>query len=163
MKMKDVKTVSIGKTGFTVEEDACEMLQRYLNDIECHCEPSVRKETLEEVESRIAGMFFQKLATPYSAVTVAMVKAVMATIGQAESFGEYSRDQSTALRTRRLERSLNNRIIGGVCGGLATYFNMDVALLRVITFVLIFLGGLSLWVYLALWLIMPSEQTSGRR
>ncbi|MBR2027325.1 MAG: PspC domain-containing protein [Alistipes sp.] len=59
---------------------------------------------------------------------------------------------------KRLYRSKSNRIIGGVCGGLAEYLNIDANALRVITALLTFVMGMSLWVYLLAWLIIPEER-----
>lgn len=55
---------------------------------------------------------------------------------------------------RRLYRS-QDRIIAGVCAGLADFFGLDVSLVRIATLVLILFGGLSLWAYIILWLIVP--------
>ena len=49
--------------------------------------------------------------------------------------------------------------ICGVCGGIAEYFGIDPTLVRVATAVLIFAGGLSLWVYLIAALIVPKKST----
>jgi phage shock protein C len=57
----------------------------------------------------------------------------------------------------QLTRSSNDRIIGGVCGGLARYFNIDSAIVRLI-FVLAVLSGISPLVYLVLWIVMPEEK-----
>lgn len=46
-------------------------------------------------------------------------------------------------------------IIAGVCGGVAEYFGLDSSLVRIATLILILFGGLSLWVYLLLWIIIP--------
>ena len=51
----------------------------------------------------------------------------------------------------------NNRVIAGVCGGLAEYFHIDPTIIRIITFILIFIYGLSIWIYIILWIIMPSR------
>ena len=45
--------------------------------------------------------------------------------------------------------------IAGVCAGVAEYFGLDVSLVRIATLLLILFGGLSLWVYIILWLIVP--------
>ena len=55
---------------------------------------------------------------------------------------------------RRLFRSQDS-IITGVCAGLAEFFGLDVSLVRIATLILILFGGLSLWVYIILWLIVP--------
>ena len=62
---------------------------------------------------------------------------------------------------RRLFRSQDS-IIAGVCAGLAEFFGLDVSLVRIATLILILFGGLSLWVYIILWLIVP-KSTPGRR
>jgi len=55
----------------------------------------------------------------------------------------------------RLQRSRTERVIGGVCGGLAEYFNVDPVLVRVLLVVVTFLGGAGLLLYLILWAVMP--------
>ena len=58
---------------------------------------------------------------------------------------------------RRLLRSRTDRMIGGVCGGLAQFFGIDSSALRIISALLILFGGMSIWVYLIMWLIVPEE------
>ena len=48
-------------------------------------------------------------------------------------------------------------MIAGICGGLAVYFGMDVALIRIIAVLLFLFAGLSLWVYPILWAVIPEE------
>lgn len=56
----------------------------------------------------------------------------------------------------RLFRSSDNRIIAGICAGTAEFFGLDTGLIRVATLLLILFGGLSLWAYLILWIIIPT-------
>ncbi len=63
----------------------------------------------------------------------------------------------TANNNRHLYRSRDERIIAGVCGGLADYFGLDVSKLRIALLVLILIGGLSIWVYIILWLVVPQN------
>lgn len=56
--------------------------------------------------------------------------------------------------SKRLYRTPDG-IIAGVCGGLAEFFGLDPSLVRIATLLLILFGGLSLWVYIILWLIVP--------
>ena len=58
---------------------------------------------------------------------------------------------------RRLERSRSNRVLGGVCGGVATYLNMDPTLVRVLTVVQTLFTGVPVVVYLVLLLVVPEE------
>ncbi len=54
----------------------------------------------------------------------------------------------------RLHRS-SNRMIAGVCAGMAEFFGLNVTSVRLATLLLLLFGGLSLWVYIMLWLIVP--------
>lgn len=63
-----------------------------------------------------------------------------------------------AIAMNRLYRTqYSDAVLAGVCGGIARYFNMDSTLIRLIAAVLIFAGGLSLWVYIIAIFIMPKE------
>jgi phage shock protein C len=61
------------------------------------------------------------------------------------------------MNTKKLMRSSNNKMIAGVCGGLADYLNLDPTVVRLIFMLLFFLGGHGLLVYLILWLVMPAQ------
>lgn len=56
----------------------------------------------------------------------------------------------------RLVRSANDRMLGGVCGGLARYFGIDSTIVRLV-FVLAVLSGLSPLIYAILWIVIPQE------
>ncbi|MGE5557812.1 MAG: PspC domain-containing protein [Bacillota bacterium] len=57
----------------------------------------------------------------------------------------------------RLARSRGNRIIAGVAGGMAEYFNLDVSLVRLIWALAVFMGGGGLFLYILAWIIIPEE------
>ena len=56
---------------------------------------------------------------------------------------------------RRLYRSEKERLLGGVCGGLAEYFAVDPVLVRLVFVLLIFVSGIGVIAYLVLWIITP--------
>jgi len=56
-----------------------------------------------------------------------------------------------------LRRSRTDRSIAGVCGGLAKHFGIDSTILRIVMLCLILFGGMSLWVYIIMWLLIPEE------
>lgn len=58
---------------------------------------------------------------------------------------------------RRLYRSRTDKVMGGVCGGLGEYFNIDPTLLRVVFVVLALVNGLGIIAYLAMWLVFPRQ------
>jgi phage shock protein C len=64
------------------------------------------------------------------------------------------------MERRRLYRSNSDRMIAGVCGGLADFFNIDPSVMRIIFVLFLLLGGNGLLIYLVLWLIVPLEPTA---
>jgi phage shock protein C len=58
---------------------------------------------------------------------------------------------------KRLYRSKGDRMIWGVCGGLAKYFAIDPTIVRLITVLLIFAGGIGVIAYIILAIVVPVE------
>lgn len=58
---------------------------------------------------------------------------------------------------KRLYRSKTDRMLGGVCGGLGKYFNLDPVLMRLLWVLLFFCGGVGFLGYIIAWIIMPEE------
>jgi phage shock protein C len=64
----------------------------------------------------------------------------------------------TETTVRRLYRSRTDRMIGGVCGGIAEYSNLDPTLVRVLFILLAFItGGATLLAYPILWIVVPEQ------
>lgn len=59
--------------------------------------------------------------------------------------------------SKRLYRSKRERMIAGVCGGLAQYLGLDATILRLIFILLLFAPPSGILIYLILWLITPEE------
>lgn len=157
--MKRTLNVNIGSRAFVIDEDAYYMLRRYLDDIGDRFEPQEAAETLNDVEMRIADIFTENLVSPRQVVGTDLVRRAIEILGRADDFGEprTRRRERPAASGRSLRRSLHNRVFGGVCSGVADYFDIDVTVVRLLTFLLIFFGGLSLWVYIILWIVIPAE------
>lgn len=61
---------------------------------------------------------------------------------------------------KKLYRSRKERVIAGVCGGLAEYFGFDPTWIRLGFIILFFAGGSALLIYLIMWLVVPLTPTS---
>lgn len=156
--MKKTFNVNIGSISFVIDEDAYYMLRKYLDDVGARFEPVEAAETLNDLEMRIADIFSENLSSVRQVVNTELVRKTINILGRADEFGEprtTPRDGHADIK--KLRRSRTNRVIGGVCGGLANYFGIDVSVVRILMFLLIFFGGISLWVYLILWIAIPSE------
>jgi phage shock protein C len=58
---------------------------------------------------------------------------------------------------KRLQRSRSEKMVAGVCGGLAAYFGVDPTLVRAVFAAVTILGGAGAILYVVLWVIMPLE------
>ncbi|GAA0695514.1 phage shock protein C [Dyella sp. SG562] len=58
---------------------------------------------------------------------------------------------------KRLVRSSSQKMIAGVCGGVAQYLGWDVTIVRLLWIVLTLAGGSGILIYLILWLVMPQD------
>lgn len=61
------------------------------------------------------------------------------------------------METKRIFRSRKDRILGGVCGGLGAYLNIDPVLVRVIWAVSLFVFGTGFLAYIFAWILIPEE------
>jgi len=59
---------------------------------------------------------------------------------------------------KRIYRSRNNRMIAGVCAGLAEYVEIDPTIVRLLFVLGLFAGGATFWAYLVMMLVIPEEQ-----
>ena len=163
--MKETINVNIASQAFTMDIDACEILRSYLDDIRQRL-PEWDSETLNDIESGMAGIFREYLPSPVMVVTADMVRRAISRMGRPSEFGERKAGSGPAADTagntaqqqhKKLYRSRKNRSFAGVCGGLADYLGADVTLLRLVTLFLILFGGLSIWAYIILWVVIPEE------
>ena len=59
--------------------------------------------------------------------------------------------------TQKLTRSRSERMVAGVCGGLAKYFNIDPTIVRLAFVVMALAGGPGVLLYIILWIVTPCE------
>ena len=58
---------------------------------------------------------------------------------------------------KKIYRSKKDSIIGGVCGGIAEYFEIDPTLVRLLAILIVFVGGVGIIAYIAAWIIIPQN------
>ncbi len=181
------KTISINISGmiFYIEEDGYEKLKNYLADIQryfSNYEDGV--EIASDIENRMAELFSGKLNAGKQVITSDDVDSLIATMGNIPDF-EAIADEELATTTmkmphgnayseaggtgstspKRLYRDLSRKVLGGVCSGIAAYFEIDPVWIR-----LLFLGtlldvlflpgsfsGAAFLGYAILWIIVPGS------
>ena len=167
--MKKTFTIHLSGSVFHIEDDAYEVLQKYMVSLKNYFGNNEEgKEILADIEFRIAEIFSGKINEEKKVITLDWVNEVIETMGTPETFSE-EEDTGEAFgektkRKRRLYRDPEQQVIAGVCGGLAAYFNMDPVVVRLIM-VLLFLvtTGVGLLVYLILWMVVPKAVNAAQR
>lgn len=159
--MKETVNVNIAGQAFVIDDDAYRTLSSYLRRIKSRISPD-DTDTMNDVEARIADILRERLSSSMMVVTIDMVHDAMRTLGRPEDFGEeIFADEQPAneyrSEPRRLYRSRTDRSLAGICGGIAEYFEGDASLIRLLTLLLIIFGGLSIWTYIILWIVIPEE------
>ncbi|MCG6188255.1 PspC domain-containing protein [Maribellus maritimus] len=167
--MRKTFTINISGTIFHIEEDAYEVLQKYLINLKNHFGNTEEgKEILSDIEARIAEIFTEKSENDRNVVTLAWVEEVVETMGTPEDFAEEEGEEEPvseeSKRKRRLYRDPDHRVLGGVCGGLGAYFNMDFVVLRIIFAILFFATfPAAMIAYIILWIAVPKAITTAQR
>ncbi len=89
--------------------------------------------------------------------------------GEQSEDGESEEDENPQAQSetkkvrRKLYRNVDNAPIGGVCSGVAAYIGCEVALVRLIALLLLFIGGASVWIYIVLWIVIPAAVTARQK
>jgi len=170
--MKKTITINISGSIFHIDEDAYEKLQSYLQMLNRHFGDSEDgREILQDIESRIAELFSEKMEDGKDVISDAWVEEVMKRMGKPEDFMEAEEEETkipsgtaSPKSRRRMYRDPDRRVIGGVCAGMGAYFNIDPVVLRVIFFVLFWItGGAALFIYVLLWIAVPKARTTAQK
>ena len=135
--MKKTVTVNLGGTVFHIDEDAYQLLDKYLANLRIHFRREEGSdEIMNDFEMRIGELFNERIRLGYEVISIEQVEEVIRRMGKPEEiFDEEQREPEaepsrprSEMKTepvkKRLMRDPDNRIIGGVCGGLAAYMNM---------------------------------------
>ncbi|MFP4025920.1 MAG: PspC domain-containing protein [Thiohalospira sp.] len=169
--MKTTITVNLGGLVFHIDDDAYEMLNVYLLAIEKQfSSEEERKDIMTDIETRLAELFSEQLEGKRDVIMKDDVSRVIEILGEPEDFCEeapnkekYKKKSYTYQANKRLYRDPDNRVLGGVCGGLGAYFNIDPIVFRII-FILIFFGmGSGLIIYIILWIVIPEALTTAQK
>ena len=187
--MKKTVTINLGGFVFNIDEDACDRLSQYLADIEKRFPEEERAEIIRDIEERMAELLTYKLQNR-NVVETNDVEEVIEVIGKPEQFEDESGESKSEAdgsatasasannnasansgktaerkprRTRKLYRNSNDRMVSGVASGLAAYFDIDPAIVRILFVILAFASlGWGILIYLILLIAMPEAQTKAQ-
>nr|MBA3286100.1 PspC domain-containing protein [Nitrosopumilus sp.] len=163
--MNKTVTVNIGGIIFHIDENAYEKLGRYLESIRSYFKASDGgEEIVQDIESRIAEMFSERIKDSKQVIVMLDVDHVMNVMGRPEEFvneGATLEEETEKIYVKkRLFRDPDDKVLGGVCSGISKYLGIDPIWLRLAFVVLTLLGvGTFIIIYIILWVIMPKATT----
>ena len=171
--MKKVININFQGRVIPIEETAYDLLQQYVESLRRYFrDEEGRDEIINDIESRIAELFGETLKKGGTCITDADVEAIIASIGRPEDFDgeeekvksrvyeESGRSNYTYTKGERLYRSENDKVIAGVCSGIAHYFGIDPLIVRILFIIFAFGFGFGFIVYLVLWIAVPSTAST---
>jgi phage shock protein PspC (stress-responsive transcriptional regulator) len=170
--MKKTVTINLNGLVFYIDEDAYNRLHAYLEKLtNWFRKKEGAEEIITDIETRIAELFEEKVKPGVGVVTLPMVEEVIKIMGEPEEFEDTDAgyEKKTTGNTyfkapKRLYRDIDDRVFGGVCSGIAAYFNIDVVLVRVIFAILPFVSvGVIIPIYIVLWIAVPPAVTTAQK
>ncbi|TCC96884.1 PspC domain-containing protein [Pedobacter frigidisoli] len=167
--MEKTIIINIGNTIIHIEESAYELLKIYLNEVKQHfVNHADDLEIVTDIENRIAELLTEHLTEEKKQVVDANnVNAVIAQMGRVQDFdGAEENEEEPVVNSnyqfhaeKKLYRDMDERVIAGVCSGIAHYINTEAKWIRLATLLTVFLGGAGVLVYAILWIIMPKAKS----
>ncbi len=167
--MKKTLTINLADFLFNIDEDAYELLNNYINKLKASfANSSDSTEIIADVESRIAELFINKATKEAAIISILEVEAVIAQLGQPEDFIEEANqtiiDSNNSKDYKsKFYRDKEHKLIGGVCAGIAAYFNTDALFLRLAFAFSVIFFGTGILIYLVLWALIPEARTLAQK
>ena len=172
------RTININFQGqlITIEETAYNLLNEYIESLkEYFSSDAEGNEIVNDIENRIAELFGNRLKHGIPCITDDDVTAIIDTIGRVEDFDELDDEgasmppphpKGAAMATpppplaeeeprKKLYRKTNDKILGGVCSGLAHYLKIDPVFVRL---AFVFFSSLLFWVYIVMWIVLLGKE-----
>jgi phage shock protein PspC (stress-responsive transcriptional regulator) len=170
--MKKVININFQGRVVPIEETAFELLKQYTDSLRVYfANEDGRDEIINDIESRIGELFQERITKGSTCITDEDVNAIINNMGRPKDFADADSDQpkdsyasqnaqassesgQSFFTNKRLYRDANNKFIGGVCSGIAAYFNIEPIIVRL---VFIF-SGVGFLAYILLWAFLPSSE-----
>ncbi len=170
--MKKTLTINLGGTVFHIDEDAYQLLDKYLSNLRIHFgQEEGSEEIMNDFELRISELFSERVRLGYQVISIDMVEKIIKQMGRPEEIfdeevhekREPAANEARQGNRKRLMRDPDNKVLGGVAGGIAAYMGWDATAMRIILFLLIFFYGITIPIYLLLWMLMPEARTAAEK
>ena len=168
--MKKTLSINIGSRVFNIDEDAFDLLSKYLESIKKYFKKiKINEDIFEDIENRISEKFTSTIAKRQS-LNIDDVNNIIKEMGTLDDFKEAYNDfetnepksggqeSSTKENKKRIYRNSSDKVIAGVASGLANYFSVDPIIFRLLFIASIF-TGFGIIAYLIFWIGIPSNES----
>lgn len=171
--MKKTISINLGGQVFQIDEDAYEILERYLNNLKAKYESAEGgAEIVGDIEARLAEMFYERMGSR-TIITLEDVDQVTKVMGQPEDFGTdeeteeelFENSSKGRKERRRLFRDPDDSVVEGVLAGLSAYLGIsDPIWLRLLFVLFLFTSfGTAAVIYIILVMIIPKAKTASEK
>lgn len=173
--MKQVININFHGQVVPIEVSAFDILKKYTESLGRYfANEEGKEEIINDIESRIGELFQERLKKGATCITDEDVNAIITSMGRPEDFETVDEISATASPNsseqanqstnttgthKRLFRNENDKVIGGVCSGLANYFAIDPIIVRIIFVVISLAFGTGILAYFIMWIAVPSTAT----
>ncbi len=169
--MKKVININFQGRVVPIEETSYDLLKQYTDSLRIHfANEEGRDEIINDIESRIGELFQERIKNGATCITDEDINAIINNIGRPQELADADSStdssytnkeqefkgayqQSAFNSGKRLYRDANNKVLGGVCSGIAAYFNIEPIIVRL----LFIFSGIGFLVYFLLWAFVPSS------
>ena len=157
--------INLNKTTFTLDNNAYEKLNAYMFELKNSFKND--SDIVFDIEARLAELLtLQLAATNEDVVNEIHVTNALNTIGSVQELlknyniingnsNDFKSENFDSYEKPLLRRNPFNQSLGGVCSGIANYFNTDTSLVRIAFVFAFFIIGSGLLIYLILWIVIP--------
>ncbi len=161
-----------------IEDTAYESLQDYLKSLSLYFRKEEGgEEIVHDIEDRIGEIFQEKLKKEVEFISDIDIEHVVSTMGRPEQLEEetstepqqkatsgegeegYTSEREFPGQGKKLKRDKSDKVLGGVCSGMANYFEIDPVVVRVLAILAFIFYGIGLLVYLVLWIALPGSES----
>lgn len=175
--MKQVININFQGRVVPIEVTAFDILKNYTDSLNRYfANEQGKEEIINDIESRIGELFQERLKSGATCISEDDVNSIIKSMGRPEDFDAAGAEeagantkQSTysgntyasfaATGSKKLFRDENDKVLGGVCSGLANYFGIDSVIVRIIFIILLF-SGIGFLAYIIMWAVVPSTAST---
>ena len=168
--MKKVININFQGRVIPIEETSYDLLKQYTDSLRIYfANEESKDEIINDIESRIGELFQERIKNGATCITDDDINAIINNIGRPQELADAENDADTSYMHqqqqnqnqhipfpptgKRLYRDVNNKILGGVCSGIAAYFNIEPIIVRL---VFVF-SGIGFLAYILMWAFVPGS------